>query len=266
MRKQHIGPIEASQEMEQKMFARIETFEYPHLPAPELPVLEALGIASSRGNPREQSSDPDMAQDPHAGCEQKLAEEKQRSFDAGRKCGIEEGARAELEAHHAAREAQNGQHRNQIAAALAHIDQERENYMHAVEGEVVELALAIAARILRREAQMDPLLLTGAVRVALGQLARSTEARLKVPEAEAGLWSETIAHLPNLAVKPTVVPVPGMRPGECELETGLGSVDLGLKAQLDEIERGFFDCVGRPRPKETETTCTRANAAMEHLA
>ncbi len=35
----------------------------------------------------------------------------------------------------------------------------------------MKLALAVAARILRREAQMDPLLLTGAVRVALGQLA-----------------------------------------------------------------------------------------------
>jgi len=39
--------------------------------------------------------------------------------------------------------------------------------MGAVEHEVVKLALAVAARILRREAQMDPLLLTGAVRVAL---------------------------------------------------------------------------------------------------
>ena len=50
--------------------------------------------------------------------------------------------------------------------------QERDRYLHAVEHEVVKLALAVAARILRREAQMDPLLLTGAVRVALGQLSR----------------------------------------------------------------------------------------------
>jgi flagellar assembly protein FliH len=57
----------------------------------------------------------------------------------------------------------------------------------------------VAARILRREAQMDPLLLTGAVRVALGQLSGSTEVRLRVPPAELDLWTEAIALLPNLA-------------------------------------------------------------------
>ena len=66
------------------------------------------------------------------------------------------------------------------------LPQERDRYLHAVEHEVVELALAVAARILRREAQMDPLLLTGAVRVALGQLSGSTEVRLRVPAGGTG--------------------------------------------------------------------------------
>ncbi len=113
--------------------------------------------------------------------------------------------------------------------------------MHSVEQEVVKLALAIAARILRREAQMDPLLLTGAVRVALGQLSGSTEVRLRVPPSELDLWTEAIALLPNLALKPIVTPGEGMRLGNCVIETSLGSVDLGLRAQLVEIERGFFD-------------------------
>ncbi len=68
----------------------------------------------------------------------------------------------------------------------------------------MKLALAVAARILRREAQMDPLLLTGAVRVALGQLAASSEVRLLVPPAKLDLWTETIALVPNLALKPVV--------------------------------------------------------------
>ena len=61
---------------------------------------------------------------------------------------------------------------------------ERDRYFEAVEHEVVKLALAVAARILRREAQMDPLLLTGAVRVALGQLSASTQVRSRVPAAD----------------------------------------------------------------------------------
>jgi len=31
------------------------------------------------------------------------------------------------------------------------------------------------------------------------------------------------------------------------IETGLGSVDLGIRSQLGEIERGFFDRAGGPR-------------------
>jgi len=112
---------------------------------------------------------------------------------------------------------------------------------------VVELALAVAARILRREAQMDPLLLTGAVRVALGQLSGATEVRLKVPASELELWTEAIGLVPNLAVKPTLAAGEGMRLGDCTIETDLGSVDLGIRAQLGEIERGFFDRAGGPR-------------------
>jgi len=114
------------------------------------------------------------------------------------------------------------------------------------------LALAVSARILRREAQMDPLLLTGAVRVALGQLSGSTQVRLLVPAVDLDLWTEAIAALPNLAVKPLVGVGEGMRLGECVIETELGSVDLGIRTQLSEIERGFFDRAGGNRTTEAE--------------
>ena len=38
-----------------------------------------------------------------------------------------------------------------------------------------------------------------------------------------------------------------MRLGECVIKTDLGSVDLGLRSQLGEIERGFFDRIGASR-------------------
>jgi flagellar assembly protein FliH len=68
--------------------------------------------------------------------------------------------------------------------------------------------------------------------------------RLRVPAAELDLWAEAIALVPNLPVKPTVEVGEGMRLGDCMIETGLGSVDLGIRAQLSEIERGFFDRAG----------------------
>ncbi len=225
--------------------ATIERFQYPEFPAPQAPSLDALGIAPLQQGSERRAQAPESSL--HRDFEIRLAEEKQRSYDAGRMRGLEEGARGERAAHEAARQQEERERRERMAAAVAQFDRERERAMHTLEHELVELALAVAARILRREAQMDPLLLTGAVRVALGQLTVATRVRLKVPEAEASLWAETIAHLPNLAVKPEVLPVAEMRAGECELETSLGSVDLGLRAQLVEIERGFFDRAGTPR-------------------
>ena len=173
--------------------------------------------------------------------ERRLAEEARRAFEAGRARGAEEGRQVEQQAHAAADAAAAQTRTQQAAEMIRNFAQERDRYLRAVEQEVVKLALAVAARILRREAQTDPLLLMGAVRVALGQLAASTETRLRVPEAELDLWTEAVALVPNLAVKPTVLPGEGMRRGDCVIETALGSVDLGVRAQLAEIERSLFD-------------------------
>jgi flagellar assembly protein FliH len=81
----------------------------------------------------------------------------------------------------------------------------------------------------------------GAVRVALGQLARTLQVRLRVPASAASLWAETFEHLPNLKVKPLVVPDESMHAGDCAIETDMGSVDLGLPAQLHQIEWALFD-------------------------
>jgi flagellar assembly protein FliH len=180
----------------------------------------------------------------HAEFERQLAEETRRSFEAGRERGRQEGRQAERDASSAAEKVADERRLCQRAELVENFAKERDRYLHEVEHEVVKLALAIAARILRREAQMDPLLLTGAVRVALGQLSASTEVQLRVPPAELGLWTDAIALLPNLALKPTVTAGEGMRLGDCVIETALGSVDLGIRSQLGEIERGFFDRAG----------------------
>jgi flagellar assembly protein FliH len=39
-----------------------------------------------------------------------------------------------------------------------------------------------------------------------------------------------------------------MRLGECVIESKAGGVDLGVRSQLGEIERGFFDRAMAPEP------------------
>ncbi len=135
----------------------------------------------------------------------RLAEETRRSSEAGREKGRLEGRQVEREAQSAAQSSADKQRVDQGIALIERFAQERDQYLRQVEHEVVELALAIAARILRREAQMDPLLLTGAVRVALGQLSGSTQVRVRVPLPDLEMWTEALALLPNLPVKPEVL-------------------------------------------------------------
>lgn len=231
--------------------AWIELFEYPASPhSPALPDWQRWDEGSTSVEPQAPSLDPARTPDQIAAdveFEKRLAEETRRAHEAGRERGRQEGRQIESKAQLAAQKAAEDRRLRQAADLIASFEQARDHYLQAVEQEVVRLALAIAARILRREAQMDPLLLTGSVRVALGQLSGSTEVRLRVPPEDIALWSDAIALLPNLALKPTVLAGEGMHLGECVIETVLGSVDLGIRSQLGEIERGFFDRAGAGR-------------------
>lgn len=220
--------------------AAFQLFAYPAVAGPALPSWDAFGIQMEEGVPFGNRT-PEEPGERNPTWQAQLAAERRLSFEQGRERGFEEGRTAERQALATELEAKEAGRAAQIAHVVEKFHEEKAGYFEAVEHEVVKLALALAARILRREAQMDPLLLTGAVRVALGQLSSSTEVRLRVPPADQDLWADAIAHLPNLPVKPAVVAGEDMRLGECVLEAELGSVNLGVAAQLAEIERGFFD-------------------------
>jgi flagellar assembly protein FliH len=116
---------------------------------------------------------------------------------------------------------------------------ERTKYFAGVESEVVQLALAIAARVLHREVKLDPLLLTGVVRVALEKVAGDSATVLRVPAGEMEMWEEVFAGRSEPSVE--IVGDERLSVGECVLDTNVGRVELGVNAQLKEIERGFFD-------------------------
>jgi flagellar assembly protein FliH len=168
----------------------------------------------------------------------------ERQLEAETAAGFERGRRQE-ESH---RTAAIEKLAHSMESALGEFASARDGYLAQVEQEVVRLALSIATRILHREAQMDALLLSGAVRVALGQLSDTTEVRLRIPASQHQLWSEMIHLMPNLPLRPQLVADDALQAGECTLETHLGSVDLGVKAQLAEIERGFFDLLEHREP------------------
>jgi len=139
--------------------------------------------------------------------------------------------------------------RTALVAAVREFARERETYFDRVEAEAVGLALAIAGKILHREAQVDPLLLAGVVRVALDKVAVGTHIRLRVHPDQIPVWQEFFAQQADLASPPELMGDATLSPGHCQLETDLGSTDLTLDNQLKEIEQGFFDLLAQKPQK-----------------
>src|SRR5271170_1783661 len=127
-----------------------------------------------------------------------------------------------------------------ISAALEKFQAEREAYFSRIEPEVVQLALAIARKILHREAQMDPLLLAGMVRVALEKVDRSTHIRLRANPEDIHFWKEHFAEDTGGQAAPELVGDPQLKRGECALETEMGNTSISLDTHLKEIEQGFL--------------------------
>lgn len=130
-----------------------------------------------------------------------------------------------------------------ILKACKEFFEERTRYFAGVEAEVVKLALAIAARVLHREATLDPLFLAGVVRVALEKVAEDSRTVLRVPVSEIEMWREVFVMSPEPLLQ--IVGDERLGTRECVLDTNVGRVELGISAQLEEIERGFFDLMQR---------------------
>jgi flagellar assembly protein FliH len=147
-------------------------------------------------------------------------------------------------------EDQLARERASLAAALQQFTRERAAYFQKVEGEVVQLALSIARKILHREAQLDPLLLAGIVHVALEKIDGATGVRLCVHPNNAADWRGFLTTHLEPADLPEIIEDPAQELDRCTLETSMGTAVIGLEPQLKEIEQGLMDLLAA-RPGAT---------------
>jgi flagellar assembly protein FliH len=127
-----------------------------------------------------------------------------------------------------------------VATLISNFEAERSHYYARVEAEIVQLALAIAAKILHREAQVDPMLVAALVRLAVEKMRDGSAVTLRVSLGRGESWKKFFASLPgNIRVE--VSEDAQLSEQDCVLETELGSANFGLDAQLKEVEQGFFD-------------------------
>jgi flagellar assembly protein FliH len=139
--------------------------------------------------------------------------------------------------------------RSTLGAALTQFARDRAAYYQNVETEVVQLALSIARHILHREAQLDPLLLAGVVRVALEKIEKATGVTLRIHPHNAADWRRFFSLNLDPADLPEIVEDAALAPDRCLLETSMGTAELGMEVQLQEIEKGLMDLLAA-RPEK----------------
>jgi flagellar assembly protein FliH len=210
--------LEPEREPEIQPFPYVEAQEGNRAGLPEVPGGGGRGLA---GGPSQ------------AGREESLRQMGRQEGEAAARAGYEE---------------QLARVRDGVRVALEDFARERTNYYRGVEAEVVQLALSIARKILHREAQVDPLLLAGVVRVALDQIEDNTKVVVRVHPQQAADARGFFAKTMDPQRLPEVVEDGSVQLDGCVLQTELGTTELGIEAQFKEIEQGLMDLLAQ-RPQ-----------------
>ena len=170
-----------------------------------------------------------------------LPNDPETSLAAARAEGIREGLNQSQQAF----DQQLTAERAKIAEAVRNFAGATSEYYSRAEIELVHLALAIAAKVLHREAQVDRMLVAALVKVAVDKLQHGTSATVRVRPEEVADWNRYFEGNAGGEIRVEVKPDSSVAAHNCILETDLGTTQLGLDVQLKEIEQGFFDLLAQ---------------------
>jgi len=118
------------------------------------------------------------------------------------------------------------------------------------------LALAIARKILQRETELDPTLLSALVRIALDRMQCGTIVRIRVTTEDVELW-RGLGDNHGSPSRWEVDPDETLSPGDCIVETELGKANFGFDAQLRDVEESFSQLLAH-RPDAQSRDAARA--------
>ncbi len=126
-----------------------------------------------------------------------------------------------------------------LTDTLVELRQVRAQMIRQTERQMVELALAIARRVLHREVSLDADLLVAMIRVALDRLSEAGQVTIRLHPAE----YEAVSHArsgPLAGEHVSFVADPRVGRGGCRVESDYGSVEAGVDAQIQEIGRALL--------------------------
>jgi flagellar assembly protein FliH len=169
--------------------------------------------------------EPDCAQ-----VEARLAALEREAFAKG----YEQGERAGLEAGGKRADAML----RRLAQTLDQLGDLRRTMIRETERQMVELALAIARRVVRREVALDQNLTLSMARLALERLGERTAATVRLHPDDLAATAAGRSEWNGSHV--TVVGDASVSRGGCRIESDFGSVDASIDAQFREVARALL--------------------------
>jgi flagellar assembly protein FliH len=196
--------------------------------APPLPPAGAAPHRPDRTPPVEAPPDPPIPDANHA---ERLAALERDAFAKG----FAQGERAGAEAANQRGEAML----RRLTGTLDELTSVRAQMIHQTEVQMVQLALAIARRIVLHEVTIDRDLLIAMARVALDRLGESAQVTVRLhPEEFEATSAARAAEWTGTGV--TVVADARVGRGGCRVESEFGMMDVGVDAQIHEIARALL--------------------------
>lgn len=128
-----------------------------------------------------------------------------------------------------------------LSALLQGVAADTEAFVRGLEDDVVDLALAIAEKVIAREARLDRELIVNVVRSALSEVHDATELRIRANPEDVPLleprWQEMLPR--SVAEQSELVSDDLVDRGGVIVETRIGYADSQLKTRLNQIVTTF---------------------------
>lgn len=168
----------------------------------------------------------------------------QKGYSDGVAKGLAEGEKAGFES--AAKK--NEPVLKSFQEALLQLQNLRQETYQRIEREVVDLALAIARKVICREVELNREVIVCVAREALAKIEDPGKIRIKMNPSDLQFLeqakyrlSDLIAHIDNA----TLIAEDSIQSGGCVIETNSGEIDARVEAQLRAIEETFQNALNK---------------------
>ncbi len=131
-----------------------------------------------------------------------------------------------------------------LEAAARALDEERNRWLAEWQDAAIQLSVAIAEKILRRELQQRPELVRDSVLEALELAAASPQIQLRMHPIDVenlGEWINKVLASLSPAGSTEIVADPNVSAGGCVVQTQQGTIDAQLETKLSRIAEELMD-------------------------